>query len=110
MRIQDTHTDSGHTHTQEEHSHQIDGSGNYVGGFVGASSCASSKTKLYYESSGKSYCVNFNWNTAKSTSYIHTSRASIKASKAGVGWVSGGKSASETRPKNMRLVYIMRVL
>ena len=106
-----THKDRGHTHTQEEHSHQIDESDSDNEGFI-VSSFASRDTELmcHANSGGTVWCVNWNKKTAKSTATINTSRASIGNSKTGVGEVSGGKSASETRPKNMRLVYIIRVL
>ena len=65
---------------------------------------------LLVEETSKAFCLKWNYDTTSTASYIYASKAQIETGRANIGGVSGGKSASETRPKNIRLVYIIRIL
>jgi len=107
-----THQDNGHTHIQAPHNHWLDETGNsHAPGFVSRSCSSNVAGYLLTKHQYPADCMNVNSYTAKEQPSIHTGHASIKSSTSGVkiGKMGGAKSGGETRPKNMRTVFIMRV-
>ena len=88
--------------------------------YVGATNCDYADTWLYHGGPGESlehnaHCMNKIWDTEPPTSNpdTHVATATIKTAYAGLGGVdqneAGVEVDTETRPKNMKLVFIIRI-
>jgi len=102
-----SHTDNGHTHSDNGHTHNGPRSGDYY---------------VYYayeqpsDGCSEQDCGDGNWATRHVDEYsgsgkasIQKSYADIQVSKAGLEGVQDARVDGETRPKNMKVVYIMRI-
>ena len=49
------------------------------------------------------------WVSETVTANIQSAHASIQSSKSGLGGVEGARADGETRPRNMKVVYVMRI-
>ena len=107
-QIQDhVHADSGHGHGNDGHSHVF---GDYYSVFSGSGTgdC------LWPDGSGQ--CVHYEHGSSVLNNLVYDSRTSgsayveIHKSTSGVGGVeSGYRKGDETRPKNMKVVYIIKI-
>jgi len=108
-----THVDAGHTHIDAGHTHYQ--TSDAYGSFVqGASSSDIGYddvicTRSHHENCG-GYYMRMVWNTAYAGAAITTDQATIQANTAGMGGMSTGRPGGETRPKNVNVVYIMRIM
>jgi len=100
-----THVDQGHTHADAGHSHRntdtgqtpfCTGTEGYHAGRLGTS--------------GNYYYFTNAYQSGAAVANIQASAASIAASITNMGGMSSGKMGVETRPKNMNVVYIIRIL
>ena len=89
-----SHADSGHTHSDAGHSHQYQHEADVQGG------CGRAKCGWHPE-----------YHTFTSTvgkANIQSSKANIQSSKSNIGGMANGSKGSETRPVNMRVVWIIK--
>ena len=104
-QIQDhVHIDSGHTHGNEGHSH---GYGEWYSVFSGSGKgdCLPGAQCVHYEH-GESALNNELW--ADRTSEY--SSITITNNYSGIGWIAEEyRKGTETRPKNMKIVYIIKI-
>ena len=105
-----SHANASHVHGQDPHSHRMDPFKGELPTFVGAPSCDSGPfTKLEHD---WGWCMNGAWDMAGASANIHSAKASIQASISisNVGSVDNAyRKGDETRPKNMRVIFIMHV-
>jgi len=115
------HTDPGHSHEDNGHTHVDAGHTHYLG--LGSDSFETlyggdqdHNEDVLCSSSRHEYCggwyMNWGWSKFGNTgnSNIQEAKADIETSTTGLAGMSTGNSGSETRPKNMNVVYIMRIL
>ena len=81
-----THVDEGHTHTDSGHDHGYNEF--YIGDWCGLSGCNSAP--------------------GIRSSKTETGQANIQTSPANLGGLASGNKGSETRPINMRVIWIMK--
>lgn len=105
-----SHSDSGHTHTDAGHTHPYNNtysdyptnSGVYDGNGRGA--------KQQYHVAHSATTSSSKSNIQSSKANIQSSFANIQASSSGMGGVTDAyRRGGETRPKNMKVIYIMRI-
>jgi len=106
-----THADSGHSHTDSGHTHPysdqyaewpINGGDPHDGDSEGAF--------IHFKVNHQKTSVASKAKIQSSKANILTGKASIQKSSSGIGGVTSAyRKGSETRPKNMKVVYIMRV-
>ena len=105
-QIQDhSHIDTGHSHGADSHSH---GYGEYYSAFSGSGrgDCLPEAGQCMHYDHGDSTLNNYIWDSRTSDSV----GLNIHSSNSGVGGIDGSyRKGVETRPKNMRVVYIMRI-
>jgi len=110
-----THSDSGHSHSDNGHTHYEDSSGDgHYPIYMGSDEAHHEDVVCtrYVDKLGGcgGYFVKWNsWTVESAKASITTNSASIQASNTGIGGMSTGKKGGETRPKNMNVVYIIRV-
>merc|ERR1711915_1107777 len=101
------HIDDGHTHRDNGHSHYLDGdpSNNYAPFFGGSESLHDDTlcSSAYHEHCGGWYTRFKNLWTSDNA------RADISSSTSGIGGATSAQVGGETRPKNMKAVFIMRI-
>merc|ERR1711974_575431 len=89
------HTDLGHSHVDRGHTHSYQHETN-VGGGCGHGGCDwNDQFRTYSTSSGRAN--------------IQASKANIQTSKCNIGSMANGNKGIETRPVNMRVVWIIKV-
>ena len=92
-----THTDSGHSHSQDEHDHSA-----WTYKYSSSGPLIDHGSKL-----GESA---WNYTTDKAKPTIHSAKAQIQKSYTGIGNVEESHNpGGETRPKNMKVIFIMRI-
>ena len=89
-----SHADSGHTHSDAGHTHTYTATTDVPG------ACVSQGCNWHWEYPTKTSSVG--------KANIQASRANIQASNCNVGKMSSGSKGSETRPINMRVVWIIK--
>lgn len=99
-----SHTDSGHSHEDTGHFHTYDVYDGYLhrkddGDF---NMCREDCNNLFYP-------MAYSQKTPYSKAKLTTNEANIQKNTSGIIGVDSGRVADETRPKNMRVVYIMRI-
>jgi len=110
-----THQDGGHSHTDSGHDHYMDShdDGTHFAPFFGSDEEHSHDTMCshdYHENCGGWFLRSGEvWTTEANKAQISTNQANIQSSSSGLSGMGTGKVADETRPKNMAVVYIMRV-
>ena len=105
-----------HNHAELEHSHlfRVSGGSAYKG-VAGADNCDNYDIRMLYDAdtSFQYYCMNWVTSTAEAKAGTLPATATVNSGVTGLGGVDGGRdsarSAGETRPKNMKVVYIMRI-
>ena len=111
-----SHADAGHTHSDSGHEHIMDSSGDGVSfpPFIGADEAHAAErlcSSSYHEKCGGYYFRKDSvWATAKNKAHLSTNKANIQGSSSGLSGMGSGRVAQETRPKNMNVVYIMRIM
>jgi len=110
-----SHEDNGHSHVDAGHTHYEDNSGDgHFPLFIGSDEAHHEDlvcTRYYNDGNCGGYYVKFNsWVVETGKSSIQGAKASIQTSQTGVAGMSTGNIGGETRPKNMNVVYIMRIL
>ena len=97
-----THTDSGHTHTDGGHSHE------YVDkySYFRSDKDHGSEGEHYFDR----YDTSDTTNCATGHSNIQQSSAAITISQSGIGGVEGENVGNEVRPKNMKSLFIMKIV
>ena len=89
-----SHADAGHSHVDAGHTHQYTHESQVRGG-CGLEGCNyHAKYNQYASSSGKAN--------------IQASKANIQSSKSNIGGMANGSKGTETRPINMRVLWIMK--
>ena len=108
------HLDNGHTHYDTGHVHYEDA--DYHNSVFTGSSDENKKDVLCsrYLNGGDTGCAGwyFKFNDRKTETgraSISTDKASIQTSTTGISGMASGRIGDETRPKNMNVVYIMRI-
>lgn len=119
-----THTDNGHSHTDQGHGHSDSGHSHKLDGGHGGSAndgaypafierkcdyVHDEKVIVDVDSGNSYYCVDTVWDTMSTTANIQWSQANIQPSSSHMGFVEGATVGHETRPANMRVVYIVRI-
>ena len=105
-----SHADHGHTHVDNGHSHYEDS--DHFPIFVGSDEAHAEDLfcSRQYNSGCGGWYVKFNdWTTEAARANIAAAKASIQTSTTGMGGMASGRVGEETRPKNMNVVYIMRI-
>jgi len=110
-----THQDNGHSHVDAGHTHYEDSSGDgHFPLFVGSDEAHHEDlacTRYQGDGNCGGYYVKFNaWTVENGQSNIQGAKAAIQASTTGIGGMSTGTAGGETKPKNMNVVYIIRIL
>ena len=97
-----THTDSGHTHTDGGHNHE------YVDkySYFRSDKDHGSEGEHYFDR----YDTSDTTNCATGHSNIQQSSAAITISQSGIGGVEGENVGNEVRPKNMKSLFIMKIV
>ena len=111
-----THTDNGHTHVDNGHSHYEDT--DHFPLFVGSDEahhkdvvCTRYYNNDLFGGDCGGYFTKFNaWTTEAGRANIATAKAAIQTSATGIRGIASGRVGEETRPKNMNVVYIIRIL
>ena len=89
-----SHADAGHSHVDAGHTHQYTHQTQVPGG-CGLRGCNyHPEYNQYASSSGKAN--------------IQASKAKIQSSKSNIGGMANGSKGTETRPINMRVLWIMK--
>ena len=112
------HLDSGHSHQDKGHSHQDDGHRHILNEeWDSGSQIFSHESPDDHSKICKGGCINSNsvhgkWHESIPTGYasITTNSANIQSSFSGLSGVDSGKEGKETRPVNMSVVWIIRIL
>ena len=105
-----THEDAGHAHLDSGHDHYHDPDSehdpalikqgqNFAEGYMCSDNCGG--WVLYHRGEEK---------TASAKASITTDKASIQTSQTGVAGMTTGRKGGETRPKNMSVVYIIKIV
>ena len=91
-----SHADAGHSHVDAGHNHQYTYKKSVSGcGAIGYDGCNDHlENNQYASSSGKAN--------------IQASKANIQSSKSNIGGMANGSKGTETRPINMRVLWIMK--
>merc|ERR1739838_1117961 len=114
--VQDhSHEDSGHSHADAGHTHYEDSGGaGHWSAFFGSDEANGEDilcSRNYNDGSCGGYYMHTNsWSTENGFSAIQTAKANIQAISAGLGGMRSGRTGTETRPKNMNVAYIMRIM
>ena len=106
-QIQDHgHTDYGHTHGSDSHYHQYTAYYSELYGGGGTGECKPDAGQCIHYEYGNSRLSNIiPWNQ-----YSASASIGIHSSTSGIGGVEDGyRKGSETRPINMKVVYIMKI-
>ncbi len=104
-----THHDGGHTHLDNGHSHKDLGHNHAFDDYIPSQD---SNGYMYIAKSrvGDSWSLmSASYATLNGYSKLSTDSANIEHSTSNLGGIEGGRIADETRVKNMKIVWIMRV-
>ena len=111
--------EGAHTHGSEEHWHHFEEDSNYYYQGLVVTSCESNPnpdTRMVSDVNDDGYtyhCVNYADATTPKRTIITSATATVYPASSGLGGIDGGqdgaRSAAETRPKNMKAVFIMRI-
>ena len=89
-----SHADAGHTHADAGHAHTYQHEGDVPGG-CGRQGCG-------YHAEYHDYT------STVSKANIQASKANIQLSKSNIGGMANGSKGTETRPINMRVIWIIK--
>ena len=112
--------ENGHKHNVEPHSHSFSPANPRMPIFVASPSCDSYFTGLLHNGhdgredlSSSYWCMDEAWSTQPGSGDTEYTTATIKSAHADLGGVDQSKDGvdadAETRPKNMKLVFIIRI-
>ena len=96
------HSDRGHSHADAGHSHVDAGHGHLHNHLVLSGAPFSNGGDHY------TYPVKARASTTTSKANIQASKANIQSSKSNIGGMANGSKGTETRPINMRVLWIMK--
>ena len=104
------HSDLGHSHADLGHSHVFDDEDGKDGDwYFRHVPCVMNEYAINSGGSGSFVCMEFSHETPIGHSSISTDSANIETSTSNLGGIEEGRLADETRVKNMKIVWIMRI-
>jgi len=110
------HADPGHTHQEDPHTHTDAGHSHKPYNYEDEhheyfrTTCNDGDCNSSHNIGDGAYGTNGYSQTKTDYANIQSTTATIQSNTAGIGGISAGNVDSETRPKNMSVVYIIRII